>query len=94
MFRELEADCEIVQIAAWCGSQSFMQYVTPTRPINPGASKVNNVTVKDGKMYHYEKEVNCLDSHLALSEFSQFVTDQGSQVALVAHNGQRFDFPR
>lgn len=90
----LERDCDILQIAACCGSASFSTYVIPTRPINPGAARVNKISVRDGKMFHCDKEVPFVEPRTALGDFAHFVGKQGAKVILVAHNGKRFDFPR
>lgn len=89
-----EADCDIVQISAWCGEQTMMTYVMPTKRIHPQAAKVNKIEVRDGKMYHSGEPVEALDRRSALLEFAQFITDLGPDVVLLAHNGARFDFPR
>jgi hypothetical protein len=72
----------------------MMLHVMPTKRIHPQASKVNNIVVRDGKMYHSGELVDALDRHSALCEFAKFLTDLGPALVLVAHNGARFDFPR
>jgi hypothetical protein len=89
------SDCEIVQISAWCGETSFMLHVMPpTKQIDPKASAVNKIVIRDGKMYHSEKFVDAVDRSQALCEFAQFISGLGDALVLVAHNGVRFDFPR
>lgn len=91
-----ERDCDIVQIAAWCGSASFMRYVTPTKPINFGASLANHITMDDdnNKMFLDDKEVPCIEPRRALNEFVEYINEQGESVVLVAHSGYTFDFLR
>lgn len=73
---------------------SFVRYVTPTQPIAEGAAKVNKIELRDGKMFHFDREVNCVELEEALQDFFKFVSQQGPAVVLVAHNGKQFDFPR
>ncbi|XP_064092849.1 uncharacterized protein LOC135205712 isoform X3 [Macrobrachium nipponense] len=44
----LEEGADILQIAAVHNSQQFMRYVTPTKPVNPKAQKVNGLKNNNG----------------------------------------------
>lgn len=71
-----------------------MKYVLPTKPINPMASAVNNITMEDGQMFHYGRRVNAVSYHQAFNDFDQFISNIGPAVVLAAHCGHRFDFTR
>jgi len=94
MFAFTEADCDIVQIAALHGRTLLSRYVWPSKRIHPKASEVNKITVDAQYMYVDGKRVEHVDQHSAMTDFVQFVQQVPGPVVLVAHNGQRFDFPR
>lgn len=90
----LEADCDIVQIAALYGTKLFSRYVWPSKPIHPGAFGVHKISVDERHMYVGGQRVEHVDRHRAMTEFVEFVRQVPASVVLVAHNGRRFDFPR
>jgi len=94
MFACTEADCDIVQIAALYGRTLFNRYVWPSKRIHPKASDVNKISADAKHMYVDGKRVEHVDQHSAMTDFAQFVRQVPAPVILVAHNGQRFDFPR
>lgn len=55
---------------------------------------MSGIEMRGARMYHNGDEVNCVDLRLALSDFCEFIEEQGPRVILVAHAGFRFDFTR
>ena len=94
MFLHSEHDCDIIQIAAWTGTNSFMEYVQPTKPINATASEVNKIVMIGDRMFHDGTEVEYISRKKAFREFARFIERIDSDVVLVAHNGKNFDFQR
>lgn len=89
-----DAEAEILQIGACCGSKSWMQYIMPTKSIDPSASAVNRITIANGQMFYDGQRVDAVPAQAALTEFCKFVERCGSIVILAAHNGKTFDFRR
>ena len=87
-------DCDILQIAALYGNTLFSRYAWPSKRIHPRASEVNKITVDEEHMYVNGKRVEHVNQRRAMTDFVQFVQQVPGPVVLVAHNGQKFDFPR
>ena len=47
----LHKDCDILQIAACAGENSFNRHIRPTKPISPGASNVTGLTSQGGVLF-------------------------------------------
>lgn len=83
----------IIQLAAVHGEDKFSAYVTPKRPITPSASEITGLVVRNGKLYHLQKEVNAISLIAALDSFLKFLEKYNSGVILVGHNIKSFDCP-
>jgi len=94
-----EPDCEIVQLAARCGSAVFNRYIWPaSKSVSIGAAGVHKIAVdRDrGHMYVRGQLVQHVDEQCAVTELADFICrlPGAAAVVLTAHNGRRFDFPR
>ncbi|XP_053391808.1 uncharacterized protein LOC128554565 [Mercenaria mercenaria] len=90
----LRKDCDILQIAAVCGSVSFNQYILPTQTISQGASNLTGLSHIENVLFLNEKPIeNVLHLKEALSVFLAWLSDIGKYV-LIGHNFRKFDFPR
>ena len=94
MFACVESDCNIIQIGALYGDNSFNRYIWPTKHIHPKAYAVHKISVDQHHMYVDGKLVEHVDERRAMVDFVQFVQQVPGSVVLVAHNGRGFDFPR
>lgn len=86
----LAVSTEICQIAAKYRDMSFNVYMAPSA-IEPGASKVNSMTVHEGQLLYRGEAVETVSERTALLNFLQFLKQIGRRVVLVAHNAFNFD---
>ena len=86
----LARDCDIVQLAAVYGEQTFNSYVMSEKEIDKRASDAPGLSVRKGKLYYGEKPVKTLEVAECLKVFLDWCTAIG-KVALVAHNCKNFD---
>lgn len=98
----LQRDSEI-QIACTtkCGSKQMNKYMIPDqKPIAQSASAIHGISIQykkeKGKVLMKEgKVLDAVSQKTGLIEFLQFITSvkqTGSNVVLIAHNGNNFDF--
>lgn len=59
--------------------------MVPTKPISAGASRVNQLTVRRGKLYHKGKPVDAVDMKDALQKFVNWLKAKNKKVVLFAH---------
>lgn len=96
------ADIEIISIGATCkGHYDFSVNIMPQGDIQPGASMVNKITKKDGKLWFRGcQELPCVGQEEGIEDFVAYVEDivaahsatgSGGNVYLVAHNNTAFD---
>ena len=90
----LSACADILQISAVCGSETFDQYITPTKPVHPLASAVNQLSAKGRILFYKKKPVPSLPLKDALKQFLEWLQKQGPAILLIGHNFRCFDFPR
>lgn len=90
----LTANCDILQIALKSGDRIFFTYITPTKQIDPYASKVTGLTVNfNGELLLNNVPVNTMPIKSALKAMYKFLKKCGKKCLLVAHNA-KFDVPR
>ena len=89
----LRKDCGITQIAGCHEDSKFNVFVLPDQAIDPAASKVTGIYVKDNELTHNGKVVPAFHTHEALKMFLAWLTDR-SPVILCAHNAKNFDSSR
>ena len=86
----IAADTEICQIAATDGSDEFNVYIIPKRYITSGASAVNKLRKKRGKLYNGKQRVDAVYLNQGLTRFLEWLTLR-VPCLLIAHNGKSFD---
>lgn len=84
--------CEIVQIAAMSGPKHFNVYIKPLNGIPPDASRINGLTVVQGKLCKNGQVVETQDALVAWKGFLEFLKSL-DHVILMGHNAHWFDFP-
>jgi calmodulin len=89
---------QILAIGAISNSsgKEFIKYMIPTCKINPEASRINGMTVRDGKLYLKNQVVpNASSVKEGLVKFMDFLAQESEQgkfeLCLIAHNCHRFD---
>ena len=87
-------DADIPQISATDGKHDFNSYMVPTKPISAGASRVTQLTVRKGKLYHMGKPVDAVAMKDALQKFVNWLKAKNKKVLLFAHNAKAFDSDR
>lgn len=85
--------CDIVQLSATCGTQSFNAYILPSGAITAGATRVTGFTVSDGSLFLRGQRVNTIPAAEALTNFITFLRSFPFPVILAAHNANCFDVP-
>ncbi|XP_015118536.1 uncharacterized protein LOC107042147 [Diachasma alloeum] len=88
----LRRDCDILQIAAVCGQDSFDIYINPRQPIAPSASAVTGLMNCNGTLLLHGKFVQSVALKVALEKFLEWIENLGKSI-LIAHN-LGFDGPR
>ena len=89
----LARDCDIIQLAAVHGEQTFDRYVMPEKEIDRRASDATGLSVRKGKLYYGQKPVETIEVGECLKLFLDWCTAIG-KVVLVAHNCKNFDAVR
>ncbi|KAL5012907.1 hypothetical protein ScPMuIL_011458 [Solemya velum] len=89
----LQQDADIIQISAICGTDSFDQYITPTKSVSPGAAAVTGLTSQGGVLFYHGTPVPTLPLQGAMQQFLAWLDDR-APVILIGHNFRAFDFPR
>merc|ERR1712029_809227 len=91
---------QILQIAAVVAGNknTFNRYLRPTIPIDPNATRMNGLFMKNGclvkrKVDGGEELLSTVEMSEGLQQFFDWADDQAEDVQLVAYNGKRFDFP-
>lgn len=89
----LDLDCDIVQLSAAVGDQTFNQYVLPSKPIMQQAAEVTGLTLKDGVLHLKGKKIESVGATDAFQHFVNWLKPFAPLV-LVAHNCYNFDSKR
>ena len=94
----LGRNCDILQMALVDMSRKIKpwnQYLQPTQRIQPGASAVNKLTINNNKLCY--NNVACKDvvsAEEGIHKLRKYLHKNfPNGVVLIAHNGERFDFP-
>ena len=88
-----DSDCDIVQLSAVVGQQSFNEYILPSKEISWQAARVTGITYKSGSLYVSGKRVEALEPKEALAKWLVWIKPI-APVVLVAHNCYLFDSRR
>ncbi|XP_061186226.1 uncharacterized protein LOC133194248 [Saccostrea echinata] len=83
----------ITQMAAVVGKEEFSCFVFPREQISKEASRLTGITIKNGKMYHLNKEVEAKTISVAVQSLLNFLSKFEKKVLIVGHNVQLFDCP-
>ena len=97
----LGMECEIIQLSCLVqGKTPFNQYLLPDKKmISESATKIHGVSVSfqnGAKQLHKNgNQLPAVSQAQGLGDFLSFIKEVGceTRVVLVAHNGNRFDFP-
>ena len=97
----LGMECEIIQLSCLVqGKAPFNQYLLPDKKmISESATKIHGGSVRyqnGAKQLHKNgNQLPAVSQVQGLGDFLSFIKEVGSEtrVVLVAHNGNRFDFP-
>ncbi|XP_054632583.1 DNA polymerase III subunit epsilon-like [Dunckerocampus dactyliophorus] len=85
--------CDIIQIAAVSGNQTFNAYTVPRCNISKKARKVHGLSVDNGALFHRGFFKPTFELYYALDSFINFLGCFRRPVYLAAHNAKRFDAP-
>lgn len=86
-------DCDILQIAALCGTNEFNIYIKPRQPISPSATAVNGLINSNGTLLLHGKILDTVSLKVAVQKFMEWMENLEKDRILVAHN-LIFDGPR
>ncbi|XP_043282532.1 uncharacterized protein [Venturia canescens] len=89
----LRRDCDILQIAAMCGSEEFNIYANPRQQISPYATAVTGLINSNGMLLLHGKIVSSVPIKTALENFLAWIEGLGKKAILLTHN-LIFDGPR
>lgn len=81
----LDVSCDILQISVRSRESHFTSYITPTKPIDEGASRVNNLYFRDGKLFKGDQQVETLPLDDVLQKMLDHLTSFNKKCLLVAH---------
>ncbi|XP_077087064.1 DNA polymerase III PolC-type [Siphateles boraxobius] len=84
--------CDIVQLSALSGNQTFNAYLLPRCSITDGASQVTGLTVSGQSLLFNRRPVPIVPHKRALTDFISFLKTF-NRPFLVGHNSRRFDWP-
>ncbi|XP_056100562.1 uncharacterized protein plex9.1 [Rhinichthys klamathensis goyatoka] len=84
--------CDIVQLSALSGTQTFNAYLMPRCSITDGASQVTGLTVSGQSLLFHRRPVPTVPHARALADFISFLRTFNGPF-LVGHNSRRFDWP-
>ena len=94
---KLGYDAEITQVSAVCGNETFTRYILPKGQITPEATQVTGLKVEviNGTRILTLKgqPVASVTVKEGLSDFIHWLTQLHGKKVLIAHNGEKFDFP-
>ena len=82
--------CDIVQLAACCGEETFSNYVLPNQAIDSRASEVTGISIISGELYSHGQRVESVTLSTCLINFVKWL-EPFAPVILVAHNCRTFD---
>jgi hypothetical protein len=95
------SDPDVVQIfsigaISESGNKEFTQYMIPTCKVNPEASRINGMTIRDGKLFLKNQVIpNASTVKEGLVKFMKFLARESNQgkyeLCLIAHNCHSFD---
>ncbi|XP_056596677.1 uncharacterized protein plex9.1 isoform X2 [Triplophysa dalaica] len=86
------SSCDIVQLSAVSGENSFNAYMVPRCPMTDGAARVTGLTVHEGTLHLHRRPVPTTPYRQALTGFISFLRTV-NRPFLVAHNSRKFDSP-
>ncbi|XP_062859356.1 three prime repair exonuclease 4 isoform X2 [Trichomycterus rosablanca] len=69
----LGSSCDIVQLAAVCGSHTLNLFMVPRCRMEPGASRVTGFRVRRHRLFHHRKPVLTNSLREALVSFMTFL---------------------
>jgi DNA polymerase III epsilon subunit-like protein len=90
--------CQIGAVNRFARKTEFSTYILPRCDVEADATKVNQLTKINGKLYYKNKLVESQKPSEAFDDFSEWISedvmnDEEDKVILIAHNGHRFDAP-
>lgn len=83
--------CEIIQLSAICGDDTFNAYTMPSGNVADGATKVTGLSVRDGRLYLHETPVPTVPLRQVFTSFLAYIRSFQGPVLLAAHNAELFD---
>ena len=96
-------DPDIIQLSAIdiAGENNFDAFIMPSKPVEPVASKMNRMSVRDGDLhvmnwvngFREYTRLDAKDPGHVLRGFEAWLVRQPGKKILVAHNGTAYDFP-
>ena len=86
----LKKDCEILELAAVHSNSTFCRYIMPHRDIDPKASKVTGLSVRDDVLHYSSTALQTVTIQQCLTDFLDRCKDIG-KVLLVGYNRKTFD---
>ncbi|XP_077425676.1 DNA polymerase III subunit epsilon-like [Vanacampus margaritifer] len=85
--------CDIIQIAAVCGTRVFNAYTVPRCAISKEAARLTGFSVVNGLLLRHGEAMPTVSLSRALTSFVEFLGSFRGPVYLAAHNANRFDAP-
>ncbi|XP_057691601.1 DNA polymerase III subunit epsilon-like [Corythoichthys intestinalis] len=85
--------CDIIQLAAVCGTRVFNAYTVPRCHITEEASRITGFSRENGRLLLHRVPVHTVPLRQALTSFVEFLSSFCGPVYLAAHNANRFDAP-
>lgn len=89
----LNKNCDITQIAAVAGEDSFDRYILPTQPISAGATQATGLSVINNVLCYKGMPVHSVSLQIAMEDFLVWLQSR-KPCLLIGHNFRVFDFPR
>jgi len=90
-------NAELTQLAASCGYKLFAKYIVPNGTIRPKATTITGLKVEViagmRTLLLHGNQVHAFSSEEVLNDFVSWVSDLPKSNVLVAHNGDKFDYP-
>ena len=84
-------DADIIQLSAVHDKDEFNVYILPEKRISAAASRVNQLTATQGRVFHKGKPVHAEGAKEALQKFVTWLKNKKKPVVLFAHNAKSFD---
>lgn len=85
-------ECEIIQLSAICGDDTFDAYTMPSGNVSDSATKVTGLSVRDGHLYLWGTRVPTVPLRQVLTSFLAYIQSFRGPVLLAAHNAKFFDW--